>query len=82
MTLAIEWRNYDVVVVVEEQALCGGIGSAGCEVLSDNRINKDVLRLGLPERYIFENGSRDYHLDNNGLSVGNIYDKIVSFIAN
>ena len=74
--------NYDVVVVVEEQALCGGIGSAVCEVLSDNRINKDLLRLGLPERYIFENGSRDYHLDNNGLSVGAIYDKIVSFIAN
>ena len=74
--------KYEVIVVVEEQTLSGGLGSAVCEVLSDNRIKKDVLRLGLPERYIFENGSRDYHLDNNGLSVDNIYDKIVSFVGN
>ena len=30
--------------------------------------------------YFFENGSRDYHLDNNGLSVDSIYDKIEAFV--
>ena len=49
--------------------------------MSNIKVKKDVLRLGLPERYIFENGDRDYHLDNNGLSIDSIYDKIVEFIG-
>jgi deoxyxylulose-5-phosphate synthase len=46
----------------------------------DNRIKKNILRIGLPERYIFENGGRDYHLDNNGLSVDSIANKILNFV--
>jgi len=48
--------------------------------MSDNSISLPLLRIGLPERYIFENGDRDYHLNNNGLSVDSIYDKIMGFI--
>ena len=44
-------------------------------------VQKPILRIGLPERYIFENGSRDYHLDNNGLSVDDIHSKIKDFIS-
>jgi transketolase C-terminal domain/subunit len=72
--------GYDKVVSIEEQTLSGGFGSAILEGMSDNNIYKPILRLGLPERYIFENGDRDYHLDNNGLSVESIYDNIVGFI--
>ena len=46
----------------------------------DSKIQKPLLRLGLPDRYIFENGDRDYHLDNNGLSVDSIYEKVTNFI--
>ena len=73
-------HDVDYVVTVEEQTLAGGFGSAVAEVLVDNRVKKDVLRIGLPNRYIFENGSRDYHIDNNGLSAEDIYKKVVDFV--
>ena len=57
-----------LVVTIEEQSLFGGFGSAVCEALADQNVYKSVLRLGLPERYIFDNGSRDHLLDTNGLS--------------
>jgi len=74
--------GYTHIVSVEEQTLSGGFGSIILEGLSDNKVQKQVLRIGLPERYIFENGDRDYHLDNNGLSVDSISAKIVEFVNN
>ena len=73
------FKQYDKVITVEEQTLSGGFGSAVLEGMSDNNVQKPLLRIGLPERYIFENGDRDYHLDNNGLSVDSIYDKVLKF---
>ena len=73
-------REYDHIITIEEQNLFGGFGSAVCEVLADQGINKRVLRLGLPEKYIFENGSRDHLLDTNGLSDESIYADIVEFV--
>tara|TARA_B100000287_G_scaffold421182_1_gene461528 strand:- start:121 stop:1071 length:951 start_codon:yes stop_codon:yes gene_type:complete len=74
------FKGYTHIVSVEEQTLSGGFGSAILEGLSDNNVQMPVLRIGLPERYIFENGDRDYHLDNNGLSVDSIYEKMIEFI--
>ena len=42
--------------------------------------NKKILRLGLPERFIFENGTRDHLIDTNGLSVDSIVEKIETFV--
>ena len=75
-----KFKSYDKIISVEEQTLSGGFGSTILEGMSDNNVQTPLLRIGLPERYIFENGDRDYHLDNNGLSVDSIYDKIVGFI--
>ena len=74
------FKQYDKLVSVEEQTLSGGVGSIILEGLSDCKMNISLLRLGLPDRYIFENGSRDYHLDNNGLSVDSIYENIIGFV--
>ena len=79
--IARNLSGYDYVVTLEEQTLSGGFGSAVCEALADENVQKPILRIGLPERYIFENGSRDYHLDNNGLSVDDIHSKIKDFIS-
>ena len=68
------------MVTIEEQTLDGGFGSAICEAICDLGLNKKVLRLGLPERFIFENGSRDHLINTNGLSVQNIVEKIETFI--
>lgn len=72
--------NYTHVVTIEEQTLDGGFGSAICEAICDLGLNKKVLRLGLPERFIFENGSRDHLINTNGLSVENIVEKIETFV--
>lgn len=72
--------NYTHVVTIEEQTLDGGFGSAICEVICDKGLNKKVLRLGLPERFPFENGTRDHLIDTNGLSLENIINKIENFI--
>ena len=65
---------------MEEQTLSGGFGSAVCEHLMDSRSQKTILRLGLPERYIFENGTRDHLLNTNGLSVESVFNKVVYFL--
>lgn len=49
---------YHTVVTVEEHFLSGGFGSAVLEALSDAGVHKRVKRLGLPDKYFFENGTR------------------------
>jgi transketolase len=74
-------QEYDFLVTIEEQTLSGGFGSAVAELLTDLRCNKQMLRLGLPERYLFENGTREQLLDKNGLSVDTICSRIVDGVA-
>ena len=70
------------VITLEEQTLDAGFGSAVCEFLFDNKLCPFVKRIGLPEQYIFENGTRDFLLDTNGLSLQNLESEILSFINN
>ena len=72
-------EDFSFIVTLEEQTLSGGFGSAVCEALADLGLNKKILRIGLPEGYIFQNATRDYLLDNNGLSVGAIHKRINEF---
>ena len=67
------------IVTIEEQTLSGGFGSAIYEMLLDNNAKIDTLRFGLPEKYLLQNASRDYLLDNNGLSDVEIFSKILEF---
>jgi 1-deoxy-D-xylulose-5-phosphate synthase len=41
-----------LVVTVEEHQVMGGAGSAVCEALNELGIEKRVLLLGLPDRFI------------------------------
>ena len=55
---------HPVVYTYEEQFLPGGFGSAIVEALSDANIRTRVIRYGLPERPLIENGKRDELLEN------------------
>jgi transketolase len=70
--------RYSGIVTVEEQCLSGGFGSAVLEFMVDNHISKPVRRLGLPERYYFENGGRNRLLDAFGLSVRDICSAVMA----
>lgn len=68
--------RYKDIITLEEQGLDGGFGSAIIEAMNDRGGARQIKRMGLPERYFFENGGRNYILDSNGLSVGNICDTV------
>ena len=70
--------HYQHIITLEEQGLDAGFGSALLELLNDHLIVKTVKRMGLPSSYIFENGGRDFLLDQNGLSVASICKNIKS----
>ena len=71
---------YSHIISLEEQSLSGGFGSAICEMTSDLQTGHKILRLGLPEQYIFDNGTRNEVLDMHGLSVQTILERSVSFL--
>jgi len=74
-------QQYRLLVTIEEQCLAGGFGAAVLEYLSDCRLARPTLRLGLPERYFFENGGRDYLLSLAGLDADGIAANIQRELA-
>jgi len=74
--LAAVLSKFDAVVSVEEQCLDGGFGSAIGEFLLDQGVPAKLKRLGLPERYYFENGGRNYLLDRFGLGTDHIAEAV------
>jgi 1-deoxy-D-xylulose-5-phosphate synthase len=44
--------GHDLLVTLEENSLAGGFGSAVVEHLADNDLPVNVMRVGLPDRYI------------------------------
>ncbi len=72
--------KYDKVVVLEEHFLNGGLSSAICESLFDLNILKPVLRLGVIDKYLFDNGGREYIHKLSGIDVESIEQKIKKFI--
>tara|TARA_Y100001963_G_C6726884_1_gene421951 strand:- start:365 stop:1321 length:957 start_codon:yes stop_codon:yes gene_type:complete len=73
-------KSYDYIVTIEEQTLDGGFGSIISEFICDNQLPHKLLRLGLPEKFIFENGSRDHLIDTHGLSAEEITNNIKQFV--
>jgi transketolase len=78
--LQLSLKNYEYIVTIEEQTLDGGFGSIISEFICDNQLPHKLLRLGLPEKFIFENGSRDHLIDTHGLSSKEITNNIKQFI--
>lgn len=73
-------RDYELIVTAEEGVLMGGAGSAVLEVLADEGLTTPVLRLGLPDEFI-EQGTQEELLDQAGLSVETMIDKIQARLA-
>lgn len=67
---------YDNIFVLEENVLKGGFGSSIIEFLNDKKILKNVIRLGIPDRFI-EHGKREDIMEELGLKG----KKLISFIV-
>ncbi len=65
-------EEYDKVVTLEEHSIIGGIGSALCELLSDNNIYKPLKRIALADADTSGYGDRDWMHSYYGLDVNTI----------
>jgi len=68
-------ETHDWLVTIEENVVMGGAGSAVLESLEQQGINKPVLQLGLPDRYI-DHGDPAEMLANCGLDKAGIIQSI------
>ena len=60
------------LVVVDEQSTSGNLSSCVFEGFSEQNFFPKIISQSLPEKYVFENGGRDYLLNKFGLSNADI----------
>ena len=72
-------ETHDLLVTVEEHQVMGGAGSAVCEALAASGIEKKVLLLGLPDRFI-DHGDSARLLSGVGLDAEGIWKSVRSVI--
>ena len=73
-TLKSAAKRYKALVIVEENMLAGGFGSAVLEYFNENAVQANVKLLGLPDKFI-EHGHRSlllkkYGLNGEGIAAG------------
>lgn len=73
-------KPYTQVVTYEEHFLSGGLGAAVVEAMADAGIHKDVLRVGVQDRYFCENGGREYIHQLAGIDVETAAARIAEFV--
>ena len=70
--------RHDKIVTIEENNLAGGFGSAVLEYLNDNNYKNDIMRIGIPDKFIDHGTQAQLHkqiaIDPNG-----IVERITSF---
>ena len=70
-------KKNNLIVTVEEHNIIGGLGSAVAEVLSEQKNNSKLVRLGIDDFYS-SGGSYEYLKNIYGLSVKKIIQTVLS----
>ena len=70
-------RSCGRVVTMEEHLASGGLGSALLELLSERGVARPVQRFGLPDRFCFACGDRQYLHAVNGLDTATLAARIM-----
>jgi len=70
-------KNFENVVVVEENSVHGGLGSAVIEILKKHGVKSSVKCLGIPDKFI-EQGSRKECLRMAGLDMDSILVEVIA----
>ncbi len=68
-------NSHDTIVTLEDGVVAGGAGSAVAEFLNRNKLQLNVLHLGLPDRFQ-EHGSREELLGEAGLQASDIITEV------
>jgi len=75
--LESEARKANLIVTLEDGVVTGGFGSAVLEHLAEAGISTAVCRIGWPDQFVDHATSVDELRDQNGLSISQIFEKIV-----
>lgn len=74
-------KEFDLIITMEEGALNGGFGSAVLEYFSDKNLNTNVIRMGIPDKFV-EHATRQELLNELGLSANGLIHKIKENLGN
>ncbi len=77
--LVNEINKIDKFLVVDEQSPSGNLSSCVFEGFSENRFFPKIISKSLPEKYVFENGGREYLLNQFGLSKNDLLNAVKKF---
>ena len=74
--LAYIGKNFSRIITIEDGVKNGGLGSAVLEYMADHNLHPDIVRLGLPDRFV-EHGTPDELYQIVGLDVESIKKAIL-----
>ena len=69
-------QKFPLIVAIEEHNTTGGLGSVIAEIISEQGKNGRLIRLGVPDRFLFEIGSQTYLRNIVGISPEKIAKRI------
>ncbi|MGH8370243.1 MAG: transketolase C-terminal domain-containing protein, partial [Gammaproteobacteria bacterium] len=72
--------SHDHFVTLEDNAVAGGAGSAVAEFFATQGMEKPLLHIGIPDRFV-EHGSREECLKHAGLDADSIRQAVTSWLA-
>ena len=73
--------NFPRIAVLEEHSIIGGLGSLLLEVLSDNHRLIPTKRFGIPDRFVYRYGNREWMRSQVGLDVPSIVSGLRQWIS-
>jgi 1-deoxy-D-xylulose-5-phosphate synthase len=74
-------RRFSRIITLEENSLIGGFGSAVLEYFADKNYKNDILRIGLPDKFI-EHGTQQELHHMLGIDPEGIAEKVKQFCEN
>ena len=75
------FSKYDKIITVEDGCIMGGMGSAVLEFMSDNNYAAQVIRLGIPDKFI-EHGEQAELYEECGFSPSKIAQATLEILKN
>jgi 1-deoxy-D-xylulose-5-phosphate synthase len=72
--------KFDKIVTIEESTIVGGFGSGVMEYFSERKYKNEILRIGLPDKFI-EHGTQEELHKLIGIDPDGIVEKVKSFLS-
>ena len=73
-------NKFSIIITLEEHNIIGGLGSCVAEIIAENMYDTKLVRLGIPDRFLFEIGSQNFLRGRIGLLPNQIAKKIKSAV--